>query len=89
VAAVEKIGERYGMHVNDIVAAVDGVRVNNLNQYRAAKAMTLDPAVRLTVWRDLKYIEVTAPIRYGGMWGSVKTYEPGAKKAEAVPPRRW
>src|SRR3954468_733495 len=89
VAAVERIGERAGVRTHDIIVAVDGIRVNNLAQYYSAKAMSLDPNMRVTVWRDLKYTETTGPIRYGGMWGAVKNYQAGVKQATPVAPRRW
>jgi hypothetical protein len=91
VAGVEKIGTRHGVHLNDIIVAVDGVRVNNRAQYYAAKAMSIDPDMRLTVWRDLKYVEVTGPLRFGGLWGAVRDYDPRSQKkaAASTPPRRW
>jgi hypothetical protein len=89
VISVKTIGERYGMHQDDIIVAVDGVRVNSLDQYHAAKTMSVDPMMRLIVWRDLKYTEVAGPIRYGGIWGYVKEYGPGTRKPDKAPPRRW
>jgi hypothetical protein len=89
VISVKRIGERYGMHQDDIIVAVDGVRVNSLDQYHAAKTMSVDPMMRLIVWRDLKYTEVAGPIRYGGIWGYVKEYGPGTRKPDEAPPRRW
>jgi len=89
VTSVKTIGERYGMHANDIIVAVDGVRVNDLDQYYAAKTMSLDPTMRLIVWRELKYIEVAGPIRYGSTWGYVKRYGPGTRKPDKAQPRRW
>jgi hypothetical protein len=89
VISVKRIGERYGMHQDDIIVAVDGVRVGSLDQYHAAKTMSVDPMMRLIVWRDLKYTEVAAPIRYGGVWGYVKEYGPGTRKPDKAPPRRW
>jgi hypothetical protein len=89
VSALEKIGERAGIRLHDIIVAVDGIRVNNQPQYYAAKAMSLDPNMRVTVWRDLKYTEVTGPLRYGGMWGDVNGYQAGAKPATPAAPRRW
>jgi hypothetical protein len=89
VTAVEKIGERAGFRAHDIIVAIDGIRVNNVAQYHAARAMSLEPDIRMTVWRDLKYTEVSGPLRYGGMWGSVNRYEAGAKQAAPVAPRRW
>jgi len=89
VIGVKTIGERYGMRQDDIIVAVDGVRVNSLDQYHAAKTMSLDPTMRLIVWRDLKYTEVAGPIRYGGVWGYVKEYGPGTRKPDKTPPRRW
>jgi len=89
VTSVKTIGERYGMHANDIIVAVDGVRVNDLDQYYAAKTMSLDPTMRLIVWRELKYMEVAGPIRYGSTWGYVKRYGPGTRKPDKAQPRRW
>jgi hypothetical protein len=89
VIGVKTIGERYGMRQDDIIVAVDGVRVSSLDQYHAAKTMSLDPTMRLIVWRDLKYTEVAGPIRYGGVWGYVKEYGPGTRKPDTTPPRRW
>jgi len=89
VAELERIGEVHGVRVNDIVVAVDGIRVNNLSQYYAAKAMNLNGDMRLTIWRDLKYTETTGPFRYGGMWGSVKSYEAEANKPASAQPKRW
>jgi len=89
VESVGKLGAREGMCLNDIVVAVDGIRVQNRTQYYAAKTASIDPVMRLIVWRDLKYIEVTAPLRYGGIWGAVKDYQPGKNQADAPPIRRW
>ena len=88
VGRVEKLGERHGLHLNDIVVAVDGMRVHNLAQYFSAKSASIDPVMRFVVWRDLKYIETAGPLRYGGLWGEVKNYVPGTKPP-APKPRRW
>ncbi len=89
VAEVERIGERHGLRKNDIVVAIDGIRVANLQQYYAAKSMSIDANMRMTLWRDLKYTELTGPLRYGRLWGSVMTYEPGVKRPAPAQPRRW
>ena len=88
VAELERIGERHGVRLNDIIVAIDGIRVNNLAQYYAAKTMNVNAEMRLTIWRDLKYTEVTGPLRYGSMWGSVKTYQPAGNQLAPVAPRR-
>jgi tetratricopeptide (TPR) repeat protein len=88
VAGVERLGERYNLHVNDIIVAVDGIQVQDLAQYYAAKSAGLDPVMRLVIWRDLQYQEVGGPLRYGGLWGSVKNYVPGTKLPPSKP-RRW
>ena len=89
VAGVEKIGERASLRAHDIIIAVDGIRVNNLAQYYSAKAMSLDPNMRVTIWRDMKYTELTGPLRYGGMWGAVRGYHAGAQQPAPIAPRRW
>jgi hypothetical protein len=68
--------------------AVDGMQVQDLAQYYAAKSAGVDPVMRLVIWRDLKYQEVGGPLRYGGLWGSVKNYVPGTKLPPPKP-RRW
>jgi tetratricopeptide (TPR) repeat protein len=88
VTGVEKLGERCNVHVHDIVVAVDGIRVQNLAQYYSAKTNSLDPVMHLVIWRDLKYSEVSGPLRYGGLWGDVTNYVPGARPP-APKPRRW
>ena len=87
MAGVERLGERYNLYVNDIIVAVDGIQVPGPGWSCAAKSAGLDPVMRLVIWRDLKYQEVGGPLRYGGLWGSVKNYVPGTK----LPPksRRW
>ncbi len=89
VAEIERIGQHHGVRLNDIIVAVDGIRVNNLAQYYAAKTMAVEAEMRLTIWRDLKYMEITGPFRYGGMWGSVKSYQADANKPASAQPRRW
>jgi hypothetical protein len=91
VTSVGKLGERLGMRVGDIVVAVDGMRVQNLAQYYAVKTASLDPVMRVIVWRDLKYVEVTAPLRYGGVWGVVRPYPalPSRNPTTPLPTRRW
>ena len=79
------------MRFGDIVVAVDGMRVQNLAQYYAVKTASLDPVMRVIVWRDLKYVEVTAPLRYGGVWGVVRPY-PAPRSFNPTAPlhtRRW
>jgi hypothetical protein len=88
VTGVQKLGERCNLHVHDIVVAVDGIRVQNLAQYYSAKTNSLDPVMHLVIWRDLKYSEVSGPLRYGGLWGGVANYVPGTKPP-APKPRRW
>ncbi len=78
IEAAGLIGQQNGMRTGDIVIGVDGMRVQNLWQYRAAKAASLDPVVRYTVWRDLQYLEVPARLRYGWLDIRAKNYQPGS-----------
>ncbi len=89
VVAVGKLGERNGMRIGDIVVAVDGIRAQNLSQYDAARGASLDPVIRFIVWRDAKYIEVPAALRYGWVGRHLKDYKPGAGRAAPAIPRRW
>lgn len=81
------IGERNGMRPGDIVVGVDGIRVQNMWQYHAAKTASTEPVVRYTVWRDLHYIEVPARLRYGWLGSGIMNYQPGAGRKDLLTPR--
>jgi hypothetical protein len=79
--SVEKsglLGERNGIRAGDIIVGVDGIRVQNMWQYYAARMTSLEPVVRFTVWRDLRYIDVPAQLRYGWLASWLNNYRPGA-----------
>lgn len=59
-------GRRAGLHNADIVVAVDGMRVHNIEQYRVARRASVAPDMQLIVWRSGQHIEIAAPLRV--MW---------------------
>ncbi len=72
------LGEQNGVRSGDIIVGIDGIRVQNMWQYAAAKTASLEPVVRYTVWRDLRYIEVPASVRFTWFGSSVQNYQPGS-----------
>ena len=71
-------GRRAGLRNYDIVVAVDGIRVANYKQYRAARGAGTAPEMLLTVWRQGgKYVEVRAPLRYGWPVSNLQDYVRG------------
>ena len=70
------IGQREGMQRCDVVVALDGIRVSNLAQYRAARGAKTDPLMRFTVWRAGTYVDVQARLRLGWVVSSLKDYKP-------------
>lgn len=49
---------RAGVREGDVIVAVDGVRVRDLEQYQTMRYLTRDPAMRLAYWRGDTYLEV-------------------------------
>jgi hypothetical protein len=78
VETAGSLGEQNGIRSGDIIIAVDGIRVQNVWQYHAAKGASLDPVVRYTVWRDLRYFEVPATLRFSWFGSGVVNYQPGS-----------
>jgi len=79
--SVEKsglLGERNGIRVGDIIVGIDGIRVQNMWQYYAARMASAEPTVRFVVWRDLRYIEVPAQLRHSWMASWLNNYRPGS-----------
>ena len=55
--------------IGDLIVAVEGHRIQNFDQYRAANAFSEKDDMKLTVWRGGKLVPivVTAPNRYMGV----------------------
>jgi hypothetical protein len=70
------IGAREGLKIGDVVVAVDGLLVQNANQYRVARGASADPIIRFTVWRDGQYVEVPARLRLGWVVSGIEDYKP-------------
>lgn len=70
------IGEQNGLKAGDIVVGVDRIRVRNVAQYRAARGASAQAVMHFTIWRAGRYIEVSAPLRYGWIVSSIETYTP-------------
>jgi tetratricopeptide (TPR) repeat protein len=58
-------GLRNGLRKNDVIVGVDGLRVRNVRQYRVARGAGDAPDLTFLVWRDIGYLEVKGPFRFG------------------------
>jgi hypothetical protein len=67
-------GERAGFALDDIVVAIDGIRVHNYDQLHLAWYMDADPEIAFIVWRDKKYLTIHGPLREAWRNWYVKTY---------------
>jgi hypothetical protein len=84
--SVEKsgpLGERNGIRVGDIIVGIDGIRVENMWQYYAARMASTDPTMRIIVWRDLRYVEVPAQLRHSWLASWLNNYRPGSGRKTA------
>jgi hypothetical protein len=70
-------GAKNGLARNDIIVAVDGVRVRNSQHYRAARGARADKTVRFIVWHETKYIELDTTLRYEWPVGNMRDHKPG------------
>jgi hypothetical protein len=65
-----------GLRAGDVITAVDGIRVKNFPQYRAARGASDADQMRFTIWRDGVYKDVAAPLRHRWIVSTLRTYEP-------------
>jgi len=70
----------FGVHKDDIMVALDGIRVHSAIQYRAVRAMSDDPRITVIVWDGRQYKQVQGSFanrRFGATFGD---YRPPAAK---------
>jgi tetratricopeptide (TPR) repeat protein len=70
-----EIGRKNGLLYNDVVVAVDGYEVTNRKQFDVAAGMSTNPVMRMIVFRTGHYLEVSARVRYGWVWGDIRDYK--------------
>jgi tetratricopeptide (TPR) repeat protein len=71
-------GEQAGLRNNDIIVAIDGIRVRNKRQYAAMKYQSWAPAMRFLVWRAGHYVEVSTELRHRWVASQIANYTAGA-----------
>src|SRR5262249_5454002 len=74
--------ERTGLRREDVVVAVDGIRVRDYDQYMFAAQSSFEPHMRVIVWRDGRYQDIDAivPQRWFGVTFGVYTPKPQTGK---------
>ncbi|HEX6974045.1 MAG TPA: hypothetical protein VF147_06560 [Vicinamibacterales bacterium] len=83
--SIGETGKRAGLAVGDAVVAVDGIRIHNLEQYRAAKKSSADPLMHFIIWRNREYMSIDAPVR--GYWPRSNLREFTGPNPQAAPVR--
>jgi len=58
VKSVNPNTARVGLKLGDVFVALDGYRVQTLEQYMLIRALTDDPHLTLIVWNRNKYVEI-------------------------------
>ncbi len=61
-----------GLHVGDVIVAVDGIRVHNFKQYSYGRELNISQEMNLIVWQRGNYHEIKAnppSHRFGGDFG--------------------
>jgi len=85
VRSTGETGKRNGIEAGDVIVAVDGYTVQNSRQWRVVRQVRLEPEMRLIVWRGGRYREVTAPLRFNWVYGTVVDYKPEPKAPPVTP----
>ena len=80
---IERVGVRgaaNGLRAGDVIVAVDGVRIRNIDQYAVQKYRSWQPEMRFVVWREGRYLEIPTTLRHRWV---VNTLRPFPKPADA------
>ena len=67
-----------GLQVGDIIVALDGIQVENTEQYAHVDAMAKDSNMRWIIWRGSQYLEVTRWVPDRNLESPLKTHSPAA-----------
>ena len=73
-------GAKAGFAVGDVIVAVDGIAVHNLDQLTMARDLDIKPDISFTAWKDGKYVTIQAPIRESWMSGVFVAYRAPAAR---------
>ena len=71
--------ERAGLKRGDIFVALDGYRVQTLEQYMLVRGLTDDPKINLIVWNGSKYVEVSVSLQQRRFNNDISTYRAGGR----------
>ena len=69
-----------GLRKNNIVVALNGVRVYDQSQYVYLRGRTSDPALSLIVWNGREYVERTASPPQGRFGVPISSYNRAARR---------
>jgi hypothetical protein len=67
-------GERQGLKAGDIIVAVEGIKVETIPQYRAARGSNRAEAMNFLIWRDGQYIDLQPRLRYHWPINTIDVY---------------
>lgn len=76
IGSSNPLTEHHDMRAGEIIVALDGTLVENLEQYELIRSRNLEAALQLIIWTGTEYreLEVTAPARQLGV--ELNTYLP-------------
>jgi tetratricopeptide (TPR) repeat protein len=67
-------GEREGLRDDDVIVAIDGVRVANEKQYNVVKNRTWSAPMQFLVWRGKEYVSVDTQLRHRWVASRITNY---------------
>jgi len=70
-----------GLQIGDIIVALDGIQVENEEQYLFADATGSESRMTWIIWRDRSYHEISAWVPERKMDARLRTYVPAAAPA--------
>jgi hypothetical protein len=74
LTAIGERGAHAGFVVDDVVVAIDGIRVHNYDQLYLVWYMDAAPEITFTVWRNGKFVTIHGPFRESWRNWYAKTY---------------
>ena len=73
LSSSQKLRE-YGLASGDIIVAIDGYQVDNLEQYYIVRDKSDEPQVRFIVWHKNRYLNVDAKLKNRKFGVDIETY---------------
>jgi hypothetical protein len=80
-----RLAERAGLRVGDVLVAIDGVQIQNKDQYYFARALSYDSNITYLLFRAGRYLELKANLPQRRNYSAIESYSVNQPRNGSIP----